>query len=215
MKYSYGDQLIDIEIKRKMIKRLYFRFKNNKLIISSPYYISNKHILKVIDLNKITLDRLITRGVKAIPDDSKIWIMGRQYDIILIDGVKEPFIKNDKIYSESKEYIENHLNFLAKEYLQNKYNETVDKLKIGLNYKLKLRKMKSKWGVCNIKNKTITLNTKLFEKSVDEIEYVIIHELCHTVVFDHSKLFWNEVMKYCPDYKEIRKKLRRNNEENI
>ena len=44
----------------------------------------------------------------------------------------------------------------------------------------------------------------------DVIDYVLIHELCHTKVKNHSKNFWKEVEKYCPNYKELRKKLKTN-----
>ena len=42
----------------------------------------------------------------------------------------------------------------------------------------------------------------------DVIDYVIIHELCHTRVKNHSGAFWLEVEKYCPNYRELRKKLK-------
>ena len=73
---------------------------------------------------------------------------------------------------------------------------------------LKIRLMKTRWGVCNRRSNTVTLNTKLIEYSLEKLDYVIIHELSHFVHFNHSKNFWNLVSKYCPNYKLIRKELK-------
>ena len=76
------------------------------------------------------------------------------------------------------------------------------------NPKLKFRKMKTRWGVCNRKENAITLNTDLLKYDLEKLDYVIIHELSHFVHFNHSKEFWLLVEKYCPYYKRIRKELR-------
>ena len=68
--------------------------------------------------------------------------------------------------------------------------------------------MKSRWGVYNRKNHSITLNSHLIEYRLDKLEYVIYHELSHTTYFDHSKQFWLLVSKYCPKYKRIQKDLK-------
>ena len=73
---------------------------------------------------------------------------------------------------------------------------------------LKIRSMKTRWGVCNRRNKTVTLNSALIKESIDKIDYVIIHELSHIIHFNHSRAFWNLVGKYCTDYKRIRKEMR-------
>ena len=77
------------------------------------------------------------------------------------------------------------------------------------DFKLKIRKMKTRWGVCNRHNNTITLNTELIKKKVDLIDYVIIHEMAHFYEGNHSKKFWAIVEKACPNYKLRRKELRK------
>ena len=69
-------------------------------------------------------------------------------------------------------------------------------------FTLKIRKMSSRWGVCNKRDNSVTLNSKLIKYSIHEIDYVIIHELSHFVHFDHSKEFWETVRMYMPDYKK-------------
>ena len=73
---------------------------------------------------------------------------------------------------------------------------------------LKIKKMKTRWGVCNTKNHNVTLNIELFRYDFECLDYVIIHELAHFIEPNHSKNFWKIVEKYCPNYKEIRKKLK-------
>ena len=65
--------------------------------------------------------------------------------------------------------------------------------------------LKGKWG--NASNGTITLNTNLIKCSKDTIDYIIIHELCHLKIQDHSHKYWNSVRKHYPKYEEKIKEL--------
>ena len=68
--------------------------------------------------------------------------------------------------------------------------------------------MKTRWGVCNKRDDSVTLNAELFREPIECLDYVITHELSHFVHFDHSKEFWKLVEKYNPDYKKVRKYLK-------
>ncbi len=74
--------------------------------------------------------------------------------------------------------------------------------------KIKVRNMKSRWGVCHISKKYITLNLQLLSKPMPCIEYVVLHEYAHFIQPNHSKKFWAVVEHYMPDYKERRKLLK-------
>ncbi|MDQ2973258.1 MAG: M48 family metallopeptidase [bacterium] len=67
--------------------------------------------------------------------------------------------------------------------------------------------MKSRWGHCSNRNE-ITLNTYLVQLDWKLIDYVIIHELAHTLQHNHSDKFWAIVAKFCPEYKQIRRELK-------
>ena len=78
--------------------------------------------------------------------------------------------------------------------------------KIGLcPSKITIKNLKGKWG--NASNETITLNTNLIKCSKDTIDYIIIHELCHLKIQDHSHRYWNLVRKHYPKYEEKIKEL--------
>ena len=59
-------------------------------------------------------------------------------------------------------------------------------------------------------NGNVSFNFQLIQFDKKTIDYVIIHELCHTVEMNHSKKFWKLVENYCPDYKEYKKRIRDN-----
>ena len=74
--------------------------------------------------------------------------------------------------------------------------------------KLTIGKMKRKWGYCNKRQELVKLNFDLIHYSIDEIDYVVVHELCHLIEFNHSPRFWKFVKKYKPNYKENQKVLK-------
>ena len=80
---------------------------------------------------------------------------------------------------------------------------------IGLPYStLGIRNQSTRWGSCSI-DKEISLNAKLLFLPENLTRYVIIHELCHTKVLDHSRRFWDLVGTFDPHYKYHRKVLQK------
>lgn len=73
--------------------------------------------------------------------------------------------------------------------------------------KIYVRNMSSRWGSCSSLG-NISLNVYLLEVEPELFEYVLIHELSHLYHMNHSPKFWAQVAKYCPDYKEKRRKLK-------
>lgn len=70
-----------------------------------------------------------------------------------------------------------------------------------------IKQVTGRWGSCD-SNRHIVLSLYLIQLPLELIDYVIIHELCHTVQMNHSQKFWSLVERQCPDYKLIRKRMR-------
>ncbi len=70
---------------------------------------------------------------------------------------------------------------------------------------LKISSAKKRWGSCNSQGH-IAFSWRLMQAPPEAIDYVIIHELAHLQILDHSPAFWERVKAYCPDYKN-RKQL--------
>ena len=79
---------------------------------------------------------------------------------------------------------------------------------VGVSYgRITIRNQKTRWGSCSSKG-NLNFNCLLMLTPPEVIDYVVVHELCHRKQMNHSKAFWNEVAKVCPDYKTQVKWLR-------
>ncbi len=67
---------------------------------------------------------------------------------------------------------------------------------------VKIGKAARSWGYCK-KDGTLHFTWRLVCHHEAFVEYVVVHELCHLLYFDHSPAFWSAVARVCPDYKKI------------
>ncbi len=99
-----------------------------------------------------------------------------------------------------------YLQKIATEYLVLRTNQLASIYNLTFNT-VKIKNYKSKWGQCD-KFKNITLNYKLIMLDKRVIDYVIMHELCHTLYFNHQKNFHTLLSSYFEDEKFLIKKLK-------
>ena len=75
--------------------------------------------------------------------------------------------------------------------------------------KITIKSYKKRWGSCSYKEE-LSYNWKLIMAPEKIIDYVIIHELCHLIHFNHSKDYWEKVSKILPNYKTSKEWLKIN-----
>jgi len=76
-------------------------------------------------------------------------------------------------------------------------------------YKLTFKTLKTRWGSCS-QNNTICINNIIYYLPEHLKEYIMLHELTHTKIKNHSKIFWEELEKICPNSKLKRRELQNN-----
>ena len=95
----------------------------------------------------------------------------------------------------------------AKEYLPKRVKALA--IDHDFNYqKLTIKNTKSRWGSCSFDN-NINLSLHLMRISNELIDYVILHELVHTKVKNHSSKYWETLEKHCPNSKILDKELKK------
>ena len=70
-----------------------------------------------------------------------------------------------------------------------------------------VKRMKTRWGTCNVKVKRIWINLELVKKPLDLIEYVLVHEMVHLIERGHGKRFYELMTKFLPKWKNYKKEL--------
>lgn len=181
-----------ITIRKGKYKNITIKIQNNgEVFVNAPKHLSNREILKFIEQKQTWINKNI----------NKINVYKHFFD--KFDFNKFAY-KNLQAY-ETKD---------IKEFYNKAFDSYILPLAKNISLKtgiicLKILRTNSKrmWGSMNNK-KEMRLNWKLIILPEKLIEYVIIHELCHIKYLNHSKLFWQEVSKYLPDYKSRRNSLK-------
>ena len=209
MNFEYENKSYSIKVIRKSNKNTYVRFKNGEIVVTTSYFVTNNQIKKILSENTEFLKKVIAKEEKNKEKATKIYILDNEFSIIISNSLNEIDYKNHKVYAKDLKQVDKLIKketekiFLSR--LEYNYNLFQEKIPFP---SLTIRKMSTRWGVCNRKLKRVTLNSLLIRYPLEALDYVIIHELSHFVHFDHSKAFWTEVSKYSPRYKEIRKLLK-------
>ena len=81
---------------------------------------------------------------------------------------------------------------------------------LGVEYnRITIRHQKTKWGSCSSK-KNLNFNCLLMLAPSEVLDAIVVHELCHLKHMNHSKAFYNEILKVYPDYRKWNKWLKKN-----
>lgn len=209
MQLRYNDNNYDIVIERKNNKRTYIRVKDDlKIHVSTNYFETNFSIKKLIKDNYREICKMIDNATVKKENNSGFFYLGKKYTIVHIEGDDISF-SNDIVYIGRDVDIDKWYKSKAKDLFLERLNYNYDKFSRKIPYpKLRIRKMTSRWGVCNIMTHIITLNLNLIKRDTKYLDYVIVHELSHLVHGDHSSRFWKLVGENMPDYKKYREEMK-------
>ncbi len=194
--------------KKKRTKNTYIKVKDNLSIFVTCNVLTSDHrIAHLLNENQEKIEKMLLKKIKQQKEDATFFFLGKQYDIVYTDsiafqlGEEKVFMSHD--FDLEKWYKKQALS-LFQERLDFCYQSFTQKIPYP---SLRIRKMKTRWGVCNTKEHIITLNLELIRKELKYLDYVIYHELSHLVYPNHSKQFWHLVEENCPNCKQCRKEL--------
>lgn len=186
--------------------------ENGEVMVRCPLKFPKDEFLKIINSKKLWIEKCVNNinEKKLLNKDfytfDKILFNGNVYDI----EKSEKFIKIEySILKIKGNDIRKTLITWLKKQAETLLFARLDLISniVGKNYnQASIMNARKKWGSCD-NNKNIRLNYRLVMLSNKYIDYVCLHELSHTKYMNHSKLFWNEVSKFMPNWKQIKNEM--------
>ncbi|HEY8419468.1 MAG TPA: SprT family zinc-dependent metalloprotease [Clostridia bacterium] len=192
-----------------------------KIIIKAPLNLSIEKINAFL-INKsdwIIKNQSRIQGLyelyKNLFDYSELMYKGKIFKIVY-DDIKSISINDNQDLAPKKyrplnkqKSLINALKKLLIIEAEKEFNQLLNKYKeFGFKYNnLKIINSKTRWGICDSKG-NISLNFRAIMLPGNLLNYLIIHELAHTIQLNHSKKFWNIIQNFIPEYKALRKELK-------
>ena len=216
--------LDDVCIIRKHVKNITLKVKPTcEVILTVPLLTTDEHIRYILNKKKSWIDKKVTfckenhkPQTKEYVSGDNVEYLGKSYRLKIIQSQDE-YVKLEgeyiQIFTKDKDDLERKKRLLNEWYLSKSeayFREYIIRYSSLMNVsvkRVKIRKMKTRWGSCNSFKSYINLNSELIKKHTDAIEYVVLHELAHLIHPNHSKDFYDYLSIYMPDWKKRKEKL--------
>jgi len=193
--------------------------ENAELIIRAPKRLSIEKIQDFINEKENWINRkkrLIENQIKDVTSNhNKLLYLGNLFPInVEQNASKELFFTGEEFIANSID--PSSLSLSIKKWYKNKFREIAlprvayfaNKHNLMVN-QVKIKSQKTMWGSCSSKN-NINLNYLLLMAPMGVIDYVIVHELVHTIHRNHSTDFWDSVESIMPEFQEHKRWLQKN-----
>jgi hypothetical protein len=201
---------------RKNMKNIYLKVEKNADVVVSapprtPNYLIKKLIRDNIDEIKLRRNNILMNDytMKQYVTGEKHIIFGKEFVLEVKLGNKNVVrLSDDKIILVIKDKDQDREQIVTsylRKVLYNKALEFSNKYEkiMGVRAEqLRIKKMKTRWGTCNIEAKRIWINYELVKYPIECLEHIVVHELTHLLETNHTPRFYALLGKYYPNFRE-------------
>ena len=214
----------EVKIEHKRIKNLYLRLKDNVIMASAPLRMPDYAVYQFIESKRDWIYKAYDRMVynKRISNlyrgGDVFYIFDEPYKLVKQIGKSNVTIMNRTIFLTYKDDSEDAIKYLYKvldkevlklaQYYLNKHLPFLRDYGYMEVPELKCRIMTSRWGVCYTRKNRITVSSYLIHYPKQCLEYIMVHEMTHFIVPNHSRRFYEIVANNMPDYKSASNRLK-------
>ena len=200
-------QKYDVFVTYKRQRNMYLRFKEGAFCVSAPLLMSSKKIVEFVIKSG---PKLIKRTTKEIQknysiEEGFIYLFGKRCSLEISDKF---WINENIVFCKNIDDLQKNLHKLLVNYLEQSVRKYEDEMGIKKPYKISVKKMKTRYGSNSKQTHRLHFQIDLVHFSKEIIDSVVVHELAHEFYRNHQSGFYTCVLKYCPNYKELKKKLR-------
>ena len=212
---------IDVQIVRKKIKNLHLRVypPDGRVRVVVPLHIKDDVIrLTVIDKlswirkQQVRLAKLPAPTPREMISGECHYYLGEAYPLEVIErrGKHEVVLKNNMqflLYVRPDSSVDKRVAVLTEWYrlqIKEMLPDLIEKWEPIIGVKVDewgIKKMKTRWGTCNISSRRIWLNLELMKKPIECLEYVLVHEMVHLLERYHNNNFKAYMDKFMPEWR--------------
>ena len=217
---------INAEVTQKKIKNLHLRVcpPAGHVRISAPFRM-NQEKIRVFALSKLDWIRKQRQRIRnqvceltdKYIDQETHYFRGNGYQLKVLENNCSQFAKliGKEIFlnvpsgadaGEKRSILNEWYRQQLIESIQPLVNKWENKLKVSVEH-FSIRDMKSRWGSCTTKTRSIRFNLELAKKSPECLEYIVVHEMVHLLESSHNFRFKALMNQFYPNWKDYRKEL--------
>lgn len=213
---------IDVQVIRKKIKNLHLRVypPDGCVRVTVPMHINDDEVSRTV-LEKLAWIRKQQVRLEGLPEPAPCSMVSGEYhfylgkpyilDVIERRGKNEVLFLND---SKLMLYVRPGMTSIKRQSMLNEwYRERIKELIPDLIARWEpivgvtvnewgVKKMKTRWGTCNISSRRIWLNLELIKRPMECLEYVLVHEMVHLLERYHNQNFRNHMNQFFPDWQK-------------
>lgn len=228
MKSIMTETGISIEMNRKKIKNIYLRVypAEGRVVLSYPWYAADVVIMNFVREKIPWIKKQLKNKTQQEPDTEIRYISGDeivvwgkkwmlkvskthkpQSVIFAADSTIILCVKKNSTAEKRKKMLDQWLRVQLKERIRWYVTKWEPIMNVTVN-EFGVKKMRTRWGTCNIRAKRIWLNLELVKFDKRCLESVVVHEMVHLLERKHSERFYRLMDQFLPDWKEREKVLR-------
>lgn len=198
-------------VEHRNVKHVRLRVQEDgSVLMFVPNRFTDEDVHKVIEMKAewiASKQRFFQQKSKILLKRNELLLFGNRYAYYYSSQYKNKVVVNveGKTIQARRNLLEistqeKWLKYVAGMYIRPRVYELSQNLLLPFN-KLFIRSQKKKWGNCSA-DKNISINWRIVKAPEFVIDYVIIHELCHTLIMKHTVKFETLLYSHCPEYKQ-------------
>lgn len=217
---------LSIQLTKKRVKYLNVRIqRTGEVHVSSPLRLPLRQVYDFVREKRHWIEKHRQQLLAHLPaapsrleTGELLFFLGKRYElkvhpsshfqrVELNGGALDLYINSEASFEQKQQMIRQWY----RDHMQQRLPALFEKWEAVIGVKANvygIKRMKSRWGSCNIQKKRIWLNLSLIERPLMALEYVIVHELVHLLEASHNKRFYALMSQFMPDFRSAEKLLK-------
>jgi predicted metal-dependent hydrolase len=202
--------------------------RDGRVLVRAPESVPDERIEDIVEAKRYWIyknlaewrDLNATRVLREYRNGEGFLYLGRSYRLLLVANQAEPLLLKNGRFCLRRDLVDEGAIEAAKAAFRDYYiTRGLERITQRVNYyapkvgvtpgEIRVRELGNRWASC-APNGNLVFHWKCMMAPQTIIDYIVVHELCHSHHLDHTDAFWNEVDKVIPNYGERKEWLRRN-----